>query len=338
MTVTKALKKVVAGESLTLEESEATFLAIFNGAADNQAQIGSLLTALHLKGESAEEIAGAAKVLRAKAEKFTAPEGTIDVCGTGGDGLNTLNISTAAAFIVAACGVPIAKHGNRAVSSACGSADVLEALGIKIDVNADVMERSLAETNFAFLLAPKYHPSMRRVMDVRKQLGFRTIFNLIGPLANPARVKHQLIGVSDERLVTIFSEVAYLIGIEHTIIVSGDNGMDEISLIKDTHNILTTNLPFDLVPLIAALEKEFKIDDIKGGDANYNATALRKMLLGDGTGAFAEAARVNAAAGLIVSGKFTDFAAAYAATKQAIESRKAYDILHQVMAITNEHA
>lgn len=331
MTVTKALKKVVAGESLTLEESEATFLAIFNGAADNQAQIGSLLTALHLKGESVEEIAGAAKVLRAKAEKFTAPEGTIDVCGTGGDGLNTLNISTAAAFIVAACGVPIAKHGNRAVSSACGSADVLEALGIKIDVNADVMERSLAETNFAFLLAPKYHPSMRRVMDVRKQLGFRTIFNLIGPLANPARVKHQLIGVSNEKLVPIFANVTKQMDIQ-AMIVHGRDGMDEISVTAPTQALWNgSDYPI-------AAENVYTLDDIKGGDANYNATALRKMLLGDGTGAFAEAARVNATAGLIVSGKFTDFGLAYAATKQAIESRKAYDVLHQVMAITNEHA
>ena len=331
MTVTKALKKVAAGESLTFEESRDTFQAILNGVADNQAQIGSLLTALHVKGETAEEIAGAAEVLRAKAEKFNAPEGTIDVCGTGGDGLNTLNISTAAAFIVAACGVPIAKHGNRAVSSACGSADVLEALGIQIDVDSKVMEKSLAETNFAFLLAPKYHPSMRRVMDIRKQLGFRTIFNLVGPLANPARVKRQLIGVATEKLVPIFAKVTEKLGIE-SIIVHGEDGMDEVSITANTialFNGQTLNVP---------VENFYSIEDMKGGDANYNATAIRKMLLGDGTGAFAEAARVNATAGLIVSGKFTDFAAAYAATKQAIESRKAYDILHQVMAITNEHA
>jgi anthranilate phosphoribosyltransferase len=176
---------------------------------------------------------------------------------------------------------------------------------------------------------------MRRVMDVRKQLGFRTIFNLIGPLANPARVKHQLIGVSNEKLVPIFSKVANLLGIERAIIVCGKDGMDEITVTSST--TILCNFYTDLGDLLSKMNYAYSLEDIKGGDANYNATALRKMLLGDGTGAFAEAARVNAAAGLIVSGEFTDFGLAYAATKQAIESRKAYDILHQVMAITNEH-
>jgi anthranilate phosphoribosyltransferase len=175
-------------------------------------------------------------------------------------------------------------------------------------------------------------------MDVRKQLGFRTIFNLIGPLANPASVKRQLIGVASEKLVPIFVKVIVLMEIEYAMIVNGKDGMDEISIAATNQAFFNNDVYLIDKLMNAGSNFHYTLDDIKGGDANYNATALRKMLLGDGTGAFAEAARVNAAAGLIVSGKFTDFGLAYAATKQAIESHKAYDILHQVMAITNEHA
>ena len=335
MIVDKMLKKIVAGDTLTLEESEQTFQAIMNGVADNQGQIGALLTALKLRGETAEEIAGAAKVLRAKAAPFHAPEGTVDLCGTGGDGLNTLNISTAASFVVAACGVPVAKHGNRAISSASGSADVLEALGIKIDLPAEAMEACLRETNFAFLFAPQYHPVMRRVMDVRKQLGFRTIFNLVGPLANPARVKGQLIGVPSAALVPIFAKVAEYLGIERAMIVHGEDGMDEISVTAKTialYNGVEINITSDAF---------YNMEDIEGGDAGYNAKAILQLFLGKGSDAFREAVRVNAAGGLIVAGKYAyeDFTSAYAETLEAIQSQKAYDTLNRVIEITNvEHA
>jgi anthranilate phosphoribosyltransferase len=336
MILEKMLKKVVAGETLTLEESEKTFQAIMNGAADNQGQIGSLLTALKLRGETAEEIAGAAKVLRTKAAPFNAPAGTIDLCGTGGDGLNTLNISTAASFVVAACGVPVAKHGNRAISSASGSADVLEALGIKIDLPAEAMETCLQETNFAFLFAPQYHPVMRRVMDVRKQLGFRTIFNLVGPLANPARVKGQLIGVPSAALVPVFAKVAEYLGIERAMIVHGEDGMDEISVTAKTLALLNGK-EINISP-----DAYYNLEEIEGGDATYNATAIRHLFLGKGSDAFREAVRVNASAALVVAGKYSyeDFALAYAEALDAIQTKKAYDTLTRVIEITNanEHA
>lgn len=335
MIVDKMLKKVVAGETLTLEESEQTFQAIMNGVADNQGQIAALLTALKLRGETAEEIAGAAKVLRAKASPFNAPEGTVDLCGTGGDGLNTLNISTAASFVVAACGVPVAKHGNRAISSASGSADVLEALGIKIDLPTEAMEACLQKTNFAFLFAPQYHPVMRRVMDVRKQLGFRTIFNLVGPLANPARVKRQLIGVPSAVLVPVFAKVAEYLGIERAMIVHGEDGMDEISVTAKTLAL------FNGEEISITSDAFYSMEDIEGGDATYNANAILQLFLGKGSDAFREAVRVNAAGALIVAGKYeyADFAAAYAETLEAIQNRKAYDTLNRVIEITNvEHA
>ena len=331
MIVDKTLKKVVAGETLTLEESEKVFLAIMNGVADNQGQIAALLTALKLRGETAEEIAGAAKVMRAKAERFHAPEGTIDLCGTGGDGLNTLNISTAAAFVVAACGVPVAKHGNRAFSSSTGSADVLEALGVKIDVPIDVMEGCLEETNFSFLFAPHYHPVMRRVMDVRKQLGFRTIFNLVGPLANPARVKNQLIGVSSASLVPVFAKVASYLDITRAMIVCGEDGMDEISVTAPTQIL------FNGVEISIVADQFYPMEELEGGDATYNANAIRQLFLGKGSIAFREAVRMNAAGALIVAGKYEykNFADAYAETLEAIESQKAYDVLTRVTQVTN---
>ena len=332
MEIREALKLVSEGGHLSFEQAQEIFLAIFKGGA-NPDQVGALLMGLKLNGESPEEIAGLVKVLRTKAVKFKAPKGTIDICGTGGDGLNTLNISTAAAFVVAACGVPVAKHGNRAVSSACGSADVLEALGVRIEVLPSVMEACLAETNFAFLFAPQYHPVLKEIGPIRRNLGFRTIFNLAGPLASPAQVRRQLIGVSDKALLGPFAKISEYIGLEQAMIVHAEDGMDEISISAPTH-VATLNMksPKKIKPTTI-----YPLKAIKGGDAKYNATAIRKLFLDEGSEAFAAAVVANAAAGLMVAGKYDDMKTAYAAATEILKSRSAYALLNNIIEITNEY-
>lgn len=341
MEIKEALKIVSEGGHLTLPQAEETFLAVFKKGA-NQDQVGALLMGLKRNGENADEIAGAVRVLQKKAVRFNAPEGTIDICGTGGDGHNTLNISTAAAFVVAACGVPIAKHGNRAVSSACGSADVLEALGINIDVEPAVMERCLAETNFAFLYAPKYHPIMKEVAPIRKNLGFRTLFNLVGPLANPAQVKRQLIGVWSQELIDVFGAILPMIGVQAARIVHSQDGMDEVSVFAPT-DILKFNGFSEKIVLKAA---DFITPDptytklsISGGDAAHNATEIRKLFLNERRGAFKDMVFLNAAIAMTMANNDEIIQNnIHERIYDAIESGKAYELLNRVVEITNEHA
>lgn len=330
------LKTVVEGTSLTLEEATEAFQILCNGGA-TPAQIAAFLIALKSKGEVASEIAGGVKVLRHKAVQFKAPEGTIDTCGTGGDGLNTLNVSTAVALVAAACGVPVAKHGNKAVSSSSGSADVLMALGIRIDAPQKLMEECLAETNFAFLLAPSYHPALRHAAPVRQELGVRTIFNVLGPLSNPANVKRQVVGVYDAALQEVFAEALKAVGVTHAWIVHSRDGMDEISLSDKTDVVALENGTITR-KVISPEEFGFALtplDAIKGGSASYNATALLDLANGKKS-AYRDCVVLNTAAALVVAGKAKEIQDGIELAAKAIDEGKVAKVIERAVIITTK--
>lgn len=292
----------VTGVPFAADESEALFGAILDGGAGDE-DIARFLLALSDRGEVASEITGAARAMRARMIPVSAPANAIDVCGTGGDGHHTLNVSTAVALVVAACDVPVAKHGNRAASSKAGAADTLEALGLNLDRATETAEATLADIGIGFLFAGKHHPAMGRIMPIRKAIGRRTIFNLMGPLANPAGVTRQLVGIARPAYVPIYAEALLALGSEHSLVVSGDEGLDELSLaggnevaeVKDARVLMRRVSPADAgLPL-------HPVEAIRGGDAAYNAAALRALLLGE-HGAYRDAVLFNAAAALIVAG------------------------------------
>ncbi len=292
--------------TMELAKTEALFGSMLDGAMSD-AEIEDVLVSLADKGETAEDIAGAVKAMRARMKTVRAPEGAIDVCGTGGDGQHSLNVSTATAIVVAACGVPVAKHGNRAASSKAGTADTLEALGLDLDRAGDLAEQTLADLGIGFLFAQTHHPAMRHVMPIRKKLGRRTIFNLIGPLANPASVKRQLVGVASPELVPVYRDAMELLGTEAAMIVSGEEGLDEIS-IAGPSRIATINLPGiseAITPEEAGLAS-YSLEELRGGDATFNAAALRRLFEGE-TGAYRNAVLVNAAGALIVAGEVSNW-------------------------------
>lgn len=290
---------------ITLNEAQAAFGAMLDGAGTDD-EIAAFLVALADRGERAEEIAGAALAMRDYMKPVQSPEGAIDVCGTGGDGHHTLNVSTAVALVVAACGVPVAKHGNRAASSRAGGADTLEALGVRLDIAPEVAEAQLADLGICFLFAQNHHPALKRMAPIRKAIGRRTIFNLLGPLANPAGVKRQLVGVAKPELVGVYAEAMALLGTERAMIVSGDEGLDELSISGTSH---FASIGFDLGHTIIAPEgaglPRHPADAIRGGDPAYNAAALRRLLEGE-QGAYRDAVLLNAAAALIVAGTAQD--------------------------------
>lgn len=325
------ITQLTDGAHLNFDQACRAFQIMMNGGA-TPAQMGAFLTALKLNGETANEIAAGATVMRAKATKVAAPAGTMDVCGTGGDMHGTLNISSAVAFVVAACGVPVAKHGGRAVSSQSGSADVLKLLGVNTDMNAERAARCLVDTGFTFLFAPNYHTAMRHVAPVRQELKTRTIFNLLGPLTNPAQPDFQLLGVYDKKLITTLAEVLGKLGTKAAWVVSGADGLDELSIAGVTHvaalkdGAMTT---FDITPEDAGLEREALIA-LKGGDPETNAQALRSVLLGM-KGAYRSAVILNTAAALVIAGKAADLKTGAAMATDAIDSGKAYGVLQKVM-------
>jgi anthranilate phosphoribosyltransferase len=332
------LARIAAGERLSEDESAAAFDTIMSGDA-TPAQIGAFLMGLRVRGETVAEIAGAARTMRAKAASLTAPEGAIDTCGTGGDAQGTFNVSTAAALIAAACGVPVAKHGNRALSSKSGSADVLTALGVKIDADFALVARSLQECNIGFLMAPRHHSAMRHVAGARVELGTRTIFNLLGPLANPAGTKRQLVGVFSDAWVKPIAEVLGRLGAERAWVVHGSDGLDEITTTGPTQVAewhqgklrLFTVAP-DEVGLARA-----QAADLKGGDAAYNAGALRRLLDGE-RGPYRDIAVLNAGAALVVAGKAETLAQGIVLAAAAIDTGRARDTLDRLVAITNQGA
>ena len=288
-------------EPLEHETAEAAFADILDGKVSDEA-IAEFLTAMTIRDETSVEIAAAARALRARMIEVQAPAGAIDVCGTGGDGAHSLNISTAVAIVVAAAGVPVAKHGNRAASSKAGAADTLEALGLDLDRASARAEESLADLGIAFLFAQKHHPALGRLAPIRRAIGRRTIFNLIGPLANPARVTRQLIGVARVDYLETVAQALDLLGTEAGLVVSGEESLDELSIAGPSRTVSVglCGLSGVITPDDAGLQRH-GLDAIRGGDAAYNAAALRALLLG-APGAYRDAVLLNAGAALVVAG------------------------------------
>lgn len=319
---------------MTIDEARWTFVQILDGTVDDDA-IGDFLVGLADRGETAVEIAGAAFALRDRMIPVEAPPKAIDVCGTGGDGHHTLNVSTAVSLVVAACEVPVAKHGNRAASSKAGAADVLEELGVDMERAGRTAEASLRDLGICFLFAANHHPAMRRIQPIRQRLGRRTIFNLIGPLANPAGVKRQLLGIARPGYVHIYAEAMAVIGTDRTLIVSGDEGIDELSLAGgnevaeiDREGLLMRRL----YPTDAGLASH-PIDAIRGGDVKVNAAALRALLQGQ-RGAYRDAVLFNAAAALEIAGAAPTLPAGVAQAARAIDSGSANTLLDRWIANT----
>lgn len=329
------LARVGNAEPLSEDDAKAAFDIIMSGDA-TPAQIGGFLMALRVRGETVSEITGAARAMRAKAATLDAPEGAIDTCGTGGDASGTYNISTAAALVVAACGVPVAKHGNRALSSKSGSADVLAALGVKIDADPRLVREGLWENNIGFLMAPRHHSAMRHVAGPRVELGTRTIFNLLGPLSNPAGTKRQIVGVFAERWIEPLAEVLGRLGAERAWVVHGTDGLDELtttgaSHVAEWHDGALRR--FMVRPSDAGLPTA-RPADLKGGDAQVNAQAIVRLLAGE-TGPYRDIVLLNAAAALVVAGKAADLREGVAAAAAAIDQGRARTMLDRLIAISN---
>lgn len=291
---------------ISLADAETQFGAMLDGEMAD-AEIAATLTHLHQRGETAAEIAGAVRAMRARMKAVAAPAGAIDVCGTGGDGQHSLNVSTAVALVVAACGVPVAKHGNRAASSLAGGADTLEALGLDLARASTMAEDTLPDLGIAFLFAQAHHPALARLAPIRRDLGHRTIFNLTGPLANPAEVTRQLVGVAHPSLIALYRDAMRLLGTEAAMVVSGEEGLDELSIAGPSH-IATVGLDRfagEIAPLDAGLMPH-DLGQLRGGNAAFNAAALRTMLLGE-PGAYRDAVLFNSAAALIVAGQVDDW-------------------------------
>ncbi|HKW54654.1 MAG TPA: anthranilate phosphoribosyltransferase [Stellaceae bacterium] len=328
------LAKVAAGQRLSEDESAAAFDRMMSGDA-TPAQMGGFLMALRVRGETVEEITGAARTMRAKAAHIRAPASAIDTVGTGGDGIGSFNISTAAALVVAGCGVPVAKHGNRAFSSKSGAADILAALGVNIDAEADLVERAITEAGIGFLMAPRYHGAMRHVGPTRVELGTRTIFNLLGPLSNPAGARRQLVGVFAPNWVKPVAEVLGKLGSERAWVVHGE-GLDELTT---TGTTLVAELKdgkvssFEVTPEDAGLPRA-KLDDIKGGDPAANAAHMTQLLDGR-RGPLRDIVLLNGAAALIVAGRARDLRHGVDQAADAIDQGKARRVLEKLVAITN---
>ena len=325
----KILEKLKKKENLSFEESKTAFELLMTGKA-NEDQIYDFLTLLSDKGEVADEIAGGVYVLRDKSKRVSVSD-CIDTCGTGGDGMNTLNISTASALLLASMGTKVAKHGNKAVSSKCGSGDVLEALKIKIDLEPKDIEIEINNNNFGFMFAPNYHSAMRFVGPVRKKIGKRTIFNMIGPLSNPALVTRQVIGVFDKKLLKIFAEGLKNLDIKFAWIVNSEDGLDEISPYAKTHIMQLrdgqiSEISIDPKSLNVNAEK---FENLVGDDAKFNAEKMINVFKGEDND-FSKAVCLNAAAGLIVGEKCSEFSEAYSQTRKHILSGKTFQHLEKI--------
>jgi anthranilate phosphoribosyltransferase len=317
--------------SLSLPGAETLFGHMLDGAI-SEANIRDTLIAMADRGETAAEIAGAVQAMRARMIPVIAPAKAIDVCGTGGDGQHSLNVSTAVAIVVAACGVPVAKHGNRAASSKAGGADTLEALGLNLDRASETAAATLGDLGIAFMFAQKHHPALARMAPIRKALGRRTIFNLLGPLANPAGVTRQLVGVPSPTLIPVYAEAMALLGTERAMIVSGEEGLDELS-ISGPSQIRTVGFALNsdvITPETTGLTRH-PADALKGGDAAFNAAALRRMLDGE-PGAYRDAVLLNAAGALIVAGDVDDWHDGIEEASEAVDKGLAKALLDCWMA------
>ena len=325
----KFLKKLKNKENLNFKESKVAFEILMNGKASGD-EIYSFLTLLSDKGEVSDEIAGGVFVLRNKSKRVNV-KNCIDTCGTGGDGKNTLNISTASALLLASMGIRVAKHGNKAVSSKCGSGDVLEALNIKINLEPKDIENQISKNNFGFMFAPNYHSAMKYVGPARKKIGKRTIFNMIGPLSSPALVERQVIGVFDKKLLKVFANALNNLNIKFAWIVNSEDGLDEISPYAKTNIVQLkdkeiTDITINPVELNVNADK---FDNLVGADAKFNASKMISIFKGEDND-FSKSVCLNAAAGLIVSEKYSKFGDAYENARKHILSGKTYEHLKNI--------
>ncbi|MFC1501715.1 anthranilate phosphoribosyltransferase [Elusimicrobiota bacterium] len=348
--IKEAISKAVQNQNLIETEASSAMQEIMSGKA-SAAQIASLITALRMKGETAEEITGFAKVMRQFATKIQVKaavdvdaedinidkETILDTCGTGGDGTNTFNVSTATALVVAACGLTVAKHGNRAVSSACGSADVLEELGVNLDVSKEKVENCLSQIGIGFLFAPALHGAMKHAVAPRKEIGIRTVFNVLGPLTNPAGANSQILGVYNESLLKKMAEVLKNLGTQRAWVVNSEDGLDEISVTAPTK---VAELKNGKIKTFTIKPKDFKIDkasisDIKGGNAKQNAQIIKDILSGE-KGAKRDIVLLNSAAGLLVGNKVSTMREGIELASDSIDSGKAREKLARLVRLTNE--
>jgi anthranilate phosphoribosyltransferase len=323
------IEKIKNKKNLSFEESKAAFELLMEGKAEEQ-EIFDFLTILSAKGESSDEIAGGVFVLRNKSKRVNV-ENCVDTCGTGGDGMNTLNISTASAILLASMGIKVAKHGNKAVSSKCGSGDVLEELNIKIDLEPKEIENQIDKNNFGFMFAPNYHSAMRFVGPTRKKIGKRTIFNMIGPLSSPALVKRQVVGVFDKKLLKIFANALNNLDIKFAWIVNSEDGLDEISPYAKTNIVQLKDKKISEI-IIDPYELNInadKFDNLIGDDAKFNANKMINIFKGEDND-FSKAVCLNAAAGAIVNETHQSFADAYNHSREHILSKKVIKHLEKI--------
>ena len=336
--IREAIDGLVSGSSLSMEEASTTMREIMEGEV-TPAQLGAFLTALRVRGETPEEIAGMATIMREKSLKVHVDGTLVDTCGTGGDGKGSFNISTAASFVAAASGLKVAKHGNRAASGSCGSADVLEELGVKIDLGPEGVKRCIEEVGMGFMFAPTFHPAMRHAAPVRREIGIRTVFNLMGPLTNPAGAQCQLAGVPDVSLGDKLADVLKLLGSQHSLVVHGEDGLDELTLgartrVWEVHNdvvhsytISPDELDLPWVPL----------EDIKGGDQAENALILRRLFQGE-RGPIRDVVLLNSAAILMVGGKAQDLKDGIGLASEAIDSGEAFRRMEALVELSSSLA
>lgn len=337
--IREAITHLVAGQSLSETEAAEAMEEIMTGVA-TPSQLGAFLTALRLKGETVEEVAGLARVMREQSVFVPLAESVqaVDTCGTGGDASGTFNVSTAAGLLIAALGAPVAKHGNRAATSRCGSADVLEALGVKLDLGPEQVAHCVEQVGFGFMFAPTYHPAMRHVGPTRREIGIRTIFNILGPLTNPARVRYQVLGVPDQKLLRLMGEALLRLGSARALVVHGDDGVDELSLAGPTHicevdGAAGTLREYSVTPEslgCAAAPREA----VLGGDAQQNATLLRGLLAGTIDGAPADMVAINAAAALYVTGRADSLADGVRQSRMALRAGRGADTLDALVTTT----
>ncbi len=331
MTIRDSIIRVVGRHNLSEDEAAEAMHEIMSGVA-TYAQIAAFLTALHLKGETAAEIAGMARVMREHALLVEIDPGAVDTCGTGGDGAGTFNISTIAAFVAAGAGVTIAKHGNRAMSSRCGSADVLEGLGVNIELEPESVAHHINTNKFGFMFAPRFHPAMRFAGPVRREIGIRTAFNLLGPLTNPARVTRQVIGTANEALAEKLANALALLNMDHVIVYTGHGNIDELSLAgTNVYFVVRGNLPprrFELDAVNLGLGRADN-SALVGGDLQENVQIARNILAGNGLPAQQDVVLLNAAAAIIVAGKADDWQTAVDMGRRSITSGAALARLMQ---------
>ena len=329
------LAKVATGQPLSSFEAQSAFDLLLSGEVTH-AQAGAFLMGLRVRGETVDEITGAVEAMRSRMLRVEAPEGAIDLVGTGGDQAGTWNISTLASLIVAACGVPVAKHGNRAASSKSGAADVLTALGVKVGLDKEGVERCLQTAGIAFMFAPAHHASMRHVGPVRTEMGTRTLFNILGPMANPASVKRQLVGVFARSWVRPVAETLMGLGSERVWVVCGSDGLDEITTTGPTHVAAIedgTIREFEITPEQAGLAIA-DLEALKGAEAVVNAAAMMRVLAGEKT-AFRDVGVLNAAAGLVIAGKSKDLSEGARLAADALDDGEVLQTLRKLIAASN---